>query len=207
MKTFGFLAELISNSYYKIERSDNENYTLREFAEMVAQEVAYFAKVDALEQDRLGESVYANDQFITTYNGLSLLTDVNGNKYVPMPNTPAGLPQGRELAYIAFTGNKKIQIFPMRNKDRFMQSFTKTPNWMVLAYIEGQNIFLENVSKLVNATVDLKLVGAVGTGNQLIDTPLNIPKNTESLILEKILNRLNMVRNILPDKINDAVAK
>ena len=114
--TYGLLSELILTAYYKQVRNDNSNYTLRQIAQYIAQEVAYFAKVDALEMDRLGESVYSNDQFLTNYRALTIQTDAGGRKYVPMPNPPAGLPQGRELAYIAFTGNTKTQIFPMRQK-------------------------------------------------------------------------------------------
>jgi len=206
--SYGKLAELILTGYYKNYRSDNANYSLRQIAEYVAQEVAYQAKVDAFEQDRLGESVYSNDQFLCTYNGLSIQTEsATGRKYITMPNTPAGLPQGRELAYIAFNGNKKTQIFPMRNKDRFMQQMTKTPKWMVLAYIEGGNIYLDNVSSLVSATVNLTLVGSVPVGTELVDLPLNLPKSVESAIVDKILNRLNMVRNVLPDGVNDNVSK
>ena len=204
--TYGRISEEILTQYYKQTARDNSGYTLRHIAEMICQEQAYFAKGDALEQDRLGESVYANDQFITTYNGLSLLTDVNGVHYVPMPNTAAGLPQGRELAYIAFTGIKKWQIFPMRNKDVFMQNFAKTPSWMILAYEEGGLIKLDNVPVLLDPTtakIDLKLVGSVPSGAAILDLPLNLPKSTEILIVDKVLARMNSERNIEPQPNND----
>jgi len=208
VSSFGKLAELILTAYYKNYRSDNANYSLRQIAEYIAQEVASHAFLDAVANDRLGESVYSNDQFLCTYNGLSVQTEsATGRKYIAMPNTPAGLPQGRELAYIAFNGNKKTQIFPMRNKDRFMQQMAKTPKWLILAYIEGGNIYLDNVSTLVSATINLTLVGSVPVGTELVDLPLNLPKSVESAIVDKILNRLNMVRNVLPDGVNDAVSK
>lgn len=205
--TFGKLSELIITAYYKTYKSDNANYTLRQIAEYVAQEVALHAFSDAVSQSHLGESVYANDQFLTNYRALSILTDAGGRKYVPMPNPPAGLPQGRELAYIAFTGNKKTQIFPMKQKDRFMQQLTVTPKWMVLAYIEGGNIYLDNVSTLVNATVDINLVGSVPIGDELVNLPINLPKNVESMIVDKILNRLNQVRQVPVDNVNDNVSR
>lgn len=206
--TYGKLAELIITAYYKAYPNQNANYTLRQISEFIAQEVASHAFLDAVDNDRLGESVYSNDQFLCTYNGLSVQTEsATGRKYITMPNTPAGLPQGRELAYIAFNGNKKTQIFPMRNKDRFMQQLTSTPKWMVLAYIEGGNIYLDNVSTLVSATVNLTLVGSVPVGTELVDLPLNLPKSVESAIVDKILNRLNMVRQVLPDNVNDNVSR
>lgn len=206
-QTYGRFAEIIITAYYKEVRSDNANYSLRTIAEMIAHEVAYFAKVNAIEQDRLGESVFANDNFISTYWGLPLLTDVNDNKYIVMPQTPAGLPLGREIAYVGFTGNKKIQVIPMRNKDRFMQSFANTPKFMVLCYVENGNIVFENISSLVTGPIDLKLVGAIPSGTQLVDCVLNIPKDTESLIFDRILGRLNSIRGVMPDMVNDNVSK
>lgn len=206
--TIGKLAELIVNAYYKEVRNDNANYSLRHVAEFIAQEVALQAFNSAIESDKLGESVYANDQFITTYNGLTVAVEgVSNRKYIAMPNPPAGLPQGRELAYIAFTGNSSLQIFPMRNKDMFMQQMTDTPKFMILAYIEGGNIYFYNLPAHVTATVDLKLVGSVPIGEELVNLPLNLPKNVESVIIDKILARMNSVRGVLPDSINDNVSK
>ena len=204
--TYGMLAEIILTTYYKTERNDNANYSLRHIAQFVAEEVAFHAKANAYEQDKLGEAVYANDQFITTYWGLALLTDVNGNKYVPMPNTPAGLPKGRELAYVGFTGNKTSQVFPMRNKDRFVQQMADTPKWMILCYVENGNIVFDNISKAVTGPVDVKLVGSAPLG-ELVSMVLNIPKDVETSIIDKILARLNSVRGVLPDNINDNVSK
>lgn len=205
--TYGSFSEEIITEYYKKIRNDSANYTLRHIAEQVAQEVAFFAKADAYEMDRLGESVFSNDQFICTYFGLDLLTNTNGVKYVPLPNIPAGLPQGRELAEVVITGNTKSQVIPMRNKDRFMQQFTFTPAWMILAYINGENILFDNISPLVTGPVDIKLIGAIPTGSNLLDLPLTIPKSTQSQIFDKILNRMNMIRNVLPDQVNDNISK
>jgi hypothetical protein len=206
--TYGKLAEIIVTAYYKAVRNDDANYSLRHVAEFIAQEVAYQAKVDAIEQDRLGESVYANDQFITTYNGLTIAAESATNRrYIAMPNQPAGLPQGRELAYIGFTGNSTLQVIPMRNKDLFMQQMTNTPKFMILAYIEGGNIYFYNLSTIVTGTVDLKLVGSVPIGSELVNLPLNLPKNVESVIVDKVLARMNAVRGVFPDVVNDDISK
>ncbi len=205
--SIGKVAEEILTAYYKQVKTDNSNYSLRDMAEMVAIEVANEAWKNSVEQDRLGESVYANDQFITPFFGLSLLTDVNGKFYVPMPNAPAGLVLQREVAYVGFTGNESAQVFPMRNKDRFNQQMQKTPKWMILYYVEGQNICFDNVPKGVTGPVDIKLVGAVPIGTELVNLPMNCPKNVQSAIINTILSRIIPVRNVLPDYVNDDVSK
>lgn len=204
--TYGKLAEIILTTYYKSVKNDNSNYSLRHIAELIAQEVAFNAKIDAYEQSKLGESTFANDQFITTYFGLEMETDGGGNTYVEMPATPAGLPQGREIAYAGFTGNKRSQIILMRNKDLFMQQFTATPKWMILAYVENGRLVFYNKPSIITGTVDLKLVGSIPTG-ELVNQVLNVPKSTEGIIMDKILARLNSVRGVLVDNVNDNVSK
>lgn len=207
LSTYGMLSEEIRNQYNKKIGSDNDTYTLRHIATMVAQEVAFFAKVDAFEQSNIGESTFSNDQFIVTYNALTMLTDAQGYKYVPLPSSPIGLPQGREIEYVGFTGNKKTQVFPMRNKDRFMQQMTKTPKWMMLYYVENGNIVFDNLSALISDTVDLKMVASIPTGTNLLDLPLFMPRNYESIILDKVLARLNTERNIQPNNSNNNTSK
>lgn len=207
LSTYGMLSEEIRNQYNKKIGSDNDTYTLRHIATMVAQEVAFFAKGDAFEQSNIGEAMFSNDQFIVTYNALTMSTATDGTKYVPMPSSPIGLPQGREIEYVGFTGNKKNQVFPMRNKDRFMQQMTKTPKWMMLYYVENGNIVFDNLSPLINDTVDLKMVASIPTGTNLLDLPLFLPRNYESLILDKVLNRMNVERAIQPNNTNNNVSK
>ncbi len=203
--TYGKFSELILNAYYKFIRSDNANYTMRQIAEMVAHEVAFFAKGDAFEQSALGETTFANDQFISVYRAIALSTDADGNKYITMPQTPVGLPQGREIARVSFTGNKTVQVYPIRNKDVAFQS--TRPKWMITYYVEDGKLVFGNLSNLVNATVDLRLVGAIPAGTELIDCVLNVPKNIESQIFDKILVRLNAVRGVKVDMINDGVSQ
>lgn len=207
LSTYGMLSEEIRNQYNKKIGSDNDTYTLRHIATMVAQEVAFFAKGDAFEQSNIGEAMFSNDQFIVSYNALTMSTATDGTKYVPMPSSPIGLPQGREIEYVGFTGNKKSQVFPMRNKDRFMQQMTKTPKWMMLYYVENGNIVFDNLSPLINDTVDLKMVASIPTGTNLLDLPLFLPRNYESLILDKVLGRMNVERNIQPNNTNNNVSK
>lgn len=207
LSTYGMLSEEIRNQYNKKIGSDNDTYTLRHIATMVAQEVAFFAKGDAFEQSNIGESMFSNDQFIVKYSSLVMLTATDGTKYVPLPSSPIGLPQGREIVFVGFTGNKKNQVFPMRTKDRFMQQMTKTPKWMILYYIENGNIIFDNLSPLINSPVDVDTVAGIPSGTNLLDLPLFLPRNYESLILDKVLGRMNTERNIQPDNVNNNTSK
>jgi len=210
ISSYGALAEEISTEYLKKVKNDTTVYSYRHISEMIAQEVAYFAKASAFENSKIGESTFSNDQFIVTYNALTILTDVNGNLYIPFPNAPAGLPKGREIAYIRFTGSNKYQIFPIQSKDRFMYDFTASPSWMVKCYVEGGNIVLDNVPALITtstATIDLRLIGSIPTGTNLVDLPLFIPKDVQSLIFDKVLSRMLPQRSVLPDNVNDAISK
>lgn len=205
--TIGKLSEEILTEYYKQVKNDNSNYSLRHIAEQVATEIAVEAWKSAIEADKIGETIYANDQFITPFWGLAQQTDTDGSSYVAMPNTPAGLPQQREVAFVGFTGNTKTQVFPIRNKDRFMQQLQPTPRWMIMYFVEGQKIKFDNKPSNITGTVDIKLVGAIPVGSEITELPINAPKNVQSMIFDKILSRMLPTRNVLPDKINDAVSR
>jgi len=206
--TYGLLAERILTEYYKQTPVDSQNYTVRHICQWIATEQAMAAKANAIENSNLGEATFANDQFITTYYGIAQQTDAaTGNSYVAMPSTPGGLPKNREIAYVGFSGNKKVQVIPMSNKDLFMQQFTKTPSWMVLYYIENGNVVFYNKPPLLKAPVDLKLVGAMPAGVDFVDSPLNIPKDYESVIFDTILKRLVAQRGVITDSINDNISQ
>jgi hypothetical protein len=55
--------------------SDDFRFSLRYIAEIVAQEVAFEARKDAFESSNMGETTFANDAFISTFNNVAVLYD------------------------------------------------------------------------------------------------------------------------------------
>ena len=205
--TYRKLSEIILNQYLKGIASDDASYSLRHVAEMVAMEVAFFARKNAFENSNAGSATYANDQFISVWNNLPLLIDeATHERYVDLPATPTSLPNNQEIQTVTFTACPKCHVVPMQNKDRFAQSFLpQIPN-CILYFIEDSKIKFDGIGKLATGDiVSVKMIGSV-PGNSLLDSVLNVPKDVESSILDKVLSRMNMERNVQQDQLNDSKA-
>lgn len=201
--TYRRLAQEIIDAHYNGFPLPEAGITQRFVAERIAMLVAKAAVKSAYGNSNLTEATYANDQFISVYTSLPLLTDaVTKDKYSVMPATPAGLPNGREIAQISFTGSPNTQIVPCQNRMAFVEGFLpKLPNDIVLYKVENGNIVFMDLPKIINSTVNMKLIGAVPPGTTLLDSVLNIPKDVEDEIFSAILNELAMDYKIAPQTV------
>lgn len=197
--TYRKLAEIIINQHYSGFPAPSATITTKHVAELIAMKVAKYARASAISNSNAGETFYANDQFISTFYNQSLLTDdVTGDKYIVMPATPASLPNNQEIVQVSFVGCPNYHVIPMKNKDDFAQGLLPAlPSSMILYKVENGRIVFKNMPKLLNAPVNIKEVGAI-PGATLLDSVLNIPKETEDQIMLDILTELNPNYNIKP---------
>lgn len=205
--TYKKLAELIRDTYYKSIPSDDANYSLRYFAELIAQEVAQMATDNAIENSNQGESTYANDAFLSVYRGLELQTRNNGERYFVLPATPTAMPNNQEVSEVSIEGSKCLSAIPKTNRQVFSQILIGgNPCGMSFFRREGNEIVFDgDNTSLIEGTVSTKLIGAV-SGSDLLTSDLNIPKNYESKISTKILAKLLPLKQIPVDYINDAIS-
>ena len=203
LTTYGYIAEQISTTYYKGIRNDQSQYSLRHIATMVAQEVAVMARKNAFENSNNGDVTYINDQFISTYQNVPVLTDnVSTYKYCVLPAVPTALPNNQEIVSVSLNTKTNKTFLPIKNKDRFMQAFMKPIRGTVFYYIENGRLYFDNPYNYQFSALTIKMAGALPSGN-ILDAPLNIPKNYESEIIDKILNRLLTMSRLGQDLTND----
>lgn len=205
--TYRKLAELIRDTYYKGKASDDASHSLRYFAELIAMEVAEQATQDAFANSNNGDTTYVNDQFITSYSNLSVqLDDVQHKRYVVLPATPTALPNNQEIVSVrpVFAFYSKRQFYPLRAKDEGVQDLLD-PVPFEMYQVENGRVYFYNVAKFNFTAVNVKLAGAIPSG-ELLDAVLNIPKNVELRILDKVLARLLPAKMIPEDTINDNVS-
>lgn len=204
MTTYRKLAEIIRDRHYNGIPSDDAEISLRHLAELIAMQVAYFAKKSAFENSNAGEATYANDQFISTFNNIELLVDgVTNEKYITLPVTPAGLPNNQEIVSVAFTACPNVRVVPLKQKDRFAQQWLPKPSGIYNYKIENGRIVFGELGKLVTGNVSVKMVGAV-SGPDLLNSDLNVPKDVEGDIVEKVLLLLDPRRGERIDMLNDS---
>ena len=91
---------------------------------------------------------------------------------------------------------------PIKNKDRFTQAFLCPIKGVVYYYIESGKLFFDNPENFQFTALTIKLAGAIPNEN-ILDAQLNIPKNYESEIIDKVLQRLLAVSRLGQDLTND----
>ena len=200
--TIGKLADIILDRYYGGIPSDDSSITSRHVGELIAIEIAYAAKKSAFENSNAGEATYANDQFISVWNNLTLQTDaVTKEKYIPLPATPVGLPNNQEITSVAFSACPNTKVIPLKQKDTFAQGFLMSPKGIVNYKIENGNIYFINIGALVTGAISVKMVGSV-SGTTLLGSVLNVPKDYENDIIDRVLTKLGYNPNRIRDTIN-----
>lgn len=196
------LAELIINDHYGSFPLPEAPITQRFVAERIATKVAKYATVSAYKNSNGGDTTYANDQFISVFYNQTLLTNPNTNeKYIVMPATPAGLPKNTEIPQVSFSGYPNVHVIPCLQKDTFFESlYTPMPAFIVLYKIENGNIVFINLSPLITAGVNVKMIGAI-SGPDLLSSVLNIPKDVENDIFLEIKQELAIEYKVQPQLI------
>jgi hypothetical protein len=90
----------------------------------------------------------------------------------------------------------------MKNKDRFAQAFLPSIRGVVFYYIEDGKLYFDNPENFIFTSITLKMAGALPSGD-ILDAQLNIPKNYETEIIDRVLNRLLSVSRLSRDLTND----
>lgn len=203
--TYKKLAQLIRDEYYLGHPSDDASLSLRFFAELIAQEVAEMATMNAFENSNQGDSTYSNDAFISVYRGLQLQVRSNGDKYIVLPATPTALPNNQEISEVEINGSRCIPAVPVTGRQTFALRLINKISNILMFKREGGEIVFQGSTALLEGTADVKLIGAV-SGSDLLTSDLNIPKNYESKIMTKILSKLLPMKNRPIDYVNDSVS-
>jgi len=203
--TYRKLSEEILTTYFKGTRSDDAQYSLRFIAELIANEVAWYARKNAFENSNAGEVTYSNDTFIVTYKNKPLQTDSTlGIKYIQLSSIPTALPNNQEIQKVWPVGNQKVFFIPLSNHQLFSQSMLPSMRGFMTYYIENGNMYFPDLTPLFTANINYNMVAGFPEGN-LLDAALSIPKNYETEITDKILAKLNSERNVQRDVLNDAI--
>jgi len=202
--TYKKLAQLALEMYYNGKSSDDKNHSLRYFAELCAIYIAEASTFDSFTNSNQGESAYANNQFISVFKNQPILS-VGGEKYTVLPQTPTALPNGQEIVSVRITGNTCSDCIPMKNQSSFAQDLIGIPKGMVLYKVEDGKIVYVSDNNLLEGTATIKMIGSV-SGDDLLTSNVNIPKNYEAYVLDKIMAKLLPLKQIPQDNLNNGVS-
>jgi len=203
------IAEKILTTYARGIRSDDEDFSLRHVAQLVSEEMAAMAHQNAIENSNWGETTYTNDTFITTFKNITILTDSDHRKYIPLPSLPTALPNNQEIEKVwpvvgnTFTKPTKVEIVPMNSRSTFAQGLLPAMRGFLLYYVEGVNLYFYDPDRVRFGAVNVNMVGAMPDG-ELLDAPLTLPKNYEGVLSQKVIARLLQTANRPKDVLNDS---
>ena len=203
--TYQELSERIINAHYNNFAKPEATITPRFIADRIAAKVAKAAVKNAYGNSNLSEATYSNDQFIAVFNNCPLLTDGStGNKYVVLAGTPAGLPMGREIAQVSFTGYPNVWCVPMSNRYEFISNgLPPIPEseGIQTFKVEGGNIVFQNLPSIIQGPINMKLIGATLAGDGILTQYVTCPKDVQDDIFLAILGELAAEYKVQPQLI------
>lgn len=201
------LSEIIQTEHYKNFASPSAEITQPHIAQLIATKVAKYATISAYNNSNGGDTTFANDQFVSVFYNQPLLTNsATQDKYVVLPATPAGLPKNSEITQVSFVGAPYVHVVPCLQKDTFVESLLPPlPSSIVMYRIEAGNIVFMNLPKIINANVNIKMVGAI-SGDSIMDALVNVPKDAEDEIRLEILRELAEEYNIKSNMVQTEAA-
>jgi hypothetical protein len=74
---------------------------------------------------------------------------------------------------------------------------------MVFYYIESGKLYFDNPENFQFTALTIKMAGAISDSDNILDAYLNVPKNYETEIIDKVLTRLLSVARLGQDLTND----
>lgn len=203
VSTYRQFSEIIQTEHYGGMASPDAEITQRHIAQLIATKIAKYATISAFKNGNAGDTAYADDQFVSVFYNLQLLTDGNTlDKYITLPATPAGLPKNSEIVQVSFAGSPMTQVIPCLQKDTFMEQFYKpVPSSFVLYRIENGRIVFVNLPGIINSPVNIKMIGSITVSGDFMDAILNLPKDLEDSIRLEILSELQPLKGVQPPKV------
>ncbi len=105
-----------------------------------------------------------------------------------MPAVPTALPKNQEIVSVSLNTKTNKTFLPIANKDRFIQAFLRPIAGTIFYYIENGKLFFDNPNNFQFTALTIKMAGAIPGGDSL-DAELNIPKDYEAEIIDKVIAR------------------
>jgi hypothetical protein len=138
---------------------------------------------------------YVNNSFYTTYKNLSVSNDSFGVWKIQLPQIPLGLGTNEGMPILVFKDNESVNlsfnvVWLSQNQRSYQRGMRTIPN-KLLAYSEGEYIYVESTVQLSQYTAQVTMVSGGSTG---MDSTINVPDDYMPLIVEYIKQQLSFER-------------
>ncbi len=203
MATRGELAERILRIVYNGTPPNDASIDIREVGLHINSALSLLAKVNFTDNYKFEGVAYVNDGFLSTFKDVAVSTDTDVDlKYLTLPENPVGLPKNRGIVEISKMKDKSTTpvIMVAANKRSIYQGLHTIKN-RIIGWQEGNKIYFDGaIAGFAKALVKL-----VAPASNDMDESLNLPKDMEEQIIDAVVKRLMMQRQIGQDKAMDGV--
>lgn len=203
MATRGELAERILRIIYDGTPPNDAAIDIREVGLHINSALAFLAKANFYENYKFEGVAYVNDGYISTFKDVAVTSDTDVDlKYITLPENPVGLPKNRGVVEISKMKDKSTTpvIMVAANKRSIYQGLNSIKN-RIIGWQEGNKVYFDGAT----AGFSKALVKLVAPASNDMGESLNIPKDAEEQIIEMIVKRLMVQRQIGQDKTMDGV--
>ena len=172
------------------EQPNNDTNITDNFVNALLNEgIALAIKQNWKESIQLDGIAYINDSFITTYKGLTVLTDEDFIYKIALPSIPSALGRNEGVKSLRFKdklGKLSRECVPINSSQKSFLNYRVIPN-RVLYYYEGGNIFAQSTLLLSSYSATVSLISA---GDTDLTSEINLPE--EYLSTESPLQPLHL---------------
>ncbi len=145
-----------------------------------------------------------NGDFVTPYPNIDVSYDSDRDEYYSnLPSRFASLPQNRGIRLVSQMQNQSGAFIQIANGGLFAFNGLEADSLGGASgyYVEGQKIYYKNLDHVHVKQVLIKMITAVESLDE--DAVIPIPSAMESLLLDKVIEKMEIPKNTPQDKTND----
>lgn len=197
------LCERIQRVIYNGQAPDDATVTINLINKYVNDGLAAAAKKNYTDSIQLDGIAYVNNSFYTTYRGLAITQNSDGNWQFSLPQIPLGLGrnEGINTVQLKADGKTTQTAVPLsQNQIAYVDSLKRVPN-KLFYWNEGQRVYIKSPLVLSQFTATVRMIS--GGDSSDLDSVLNIPDDYIGQIVDYVVKALMVERSQPLDVTND----
>lgn len=199
--------EQIRRLIYGAQPNDDAQITIGLVNSWIDSAIAYAARQNYLDNDRLEGIMYVNNSFYTTFKGLTASQDEQFLWKIELPSIPVGIGYSEGISKLQFKDSDSNQIsqtviFLSQNQTTYFQNTIPIPN-KLMAYQQGKYVYVVSTLLLSQYTANVTMI----SGGVITDlySELNVPPDYQPIMIEYLKKQLMFQRQVPQDLANDGI--
>lgn len=199
--------ERVRRQIYGGQPSDDSSITVGLVANYLNDAVAFAAQTNYKNNLAIEGISYVNNSFYTTYKALPVSADEQFLWKITLPEIPIGIGENYGCETLIFKDSLSNQlsypvVFISQNQLSYARGMRQIPN-KILAYLEGQFIYVESTIILSGYTAQAKMISGGDSTN--LQSTLNVPPDYFPIMMQYLQSQLLLEKAQPVDSANDGL--